>query len=121
MSHAKLACSLARAAAEAGETATHCGVTISARLPMLANAFFAPSASATAEWNRAYAEKVAATWEGAFAAAAEWQAVMLRSAVRPPSLAGFANDLVGVMNEAARPARRKVKANARRFSGTRTG
>jgi hypothetical protein len=31
------------------------------------------SATALAEWNRAYSEKVAAGFEGAVAAAAEWQ------------------------------------------------
>lgn len=120
MSHAKLARSLARAAADAGETASHCGVTIAARLPTLAGAFFAPSASGMAEWNRAYSEKVAATWEGAFAASAEWQAVMMRSVFDPPSLAALATDMMGVLDKAAKPARRRAKANARRLTRVRS-
>jgi len=116
MNHVKLARSLARAATDAGETAAHCGATIAARLPTLAGAFFSPSASGMAEWNRAYTEKVAATWEGAFAASAEWQAVMMRAAFRPPCLAGLANDMVGVFEKAAKPARRRARANARRLA-----
>ena len=119
MSHAKLARSLTRAAAEAGETAAHCGITIAARLPTLAGAFFTPSASGMAEWNRAYSEKVAATWQGAFAASAEWQAVMMRSVLNPPSLAALANDMLGVLDKAAKPARRRAKANARRLTRVR--
>lgn len=119
MSHAKLNRSLARAAADAGETATHCGVTIAARLPVLAGAFFAPSVSSMTEWNRAYTEKVVAVWQGALAGCAEWQAAMMRSALRPPSPAGFATDMMGVIEKAAQPARRRVRANAKRLSGTR--
>lgn len=121
MSQAKLARAMARAAADAGQTATHCGVTIAARLPTLAGAFLAPSAAGMAEWNRAYTEKVAATWEGAFAASAAWQAVWLRAAFAPPSPAGLANDIMGVIAKAAKPARLRARANARRLTRTKPG
>lgn len=115
MSHVKLARSLARAATEAHQTAAHCSVTIAARLPVFAGAFISPSEAACAEWNRAYTEKVVATWQGAFAASLEWQAAMMRSAVRPPSPVGLANDMMRVIQKAAQPARRSVKANAKRL------
>lgn len=120
MSHVKLARSLARAATQAHQTASHCGVTIAARLPVFAGALIAPSESACAEWNRAYTEKVMATWEGAFAASLEWQAALMRSAVRPPSPAGLAHDMMRVMQKAAEPARRSVKANAKRLAGPKS-
>jgi hypothetical protein len=116
MSRAKLARSLVRATTETGETAAHCTVTIAARLPILAGWFWSPNAPALAEWNRAYAEKAAATMEGAFAASAEWQAAMIRSAFRPPSPAGLADDFARVVRKAGQPARKRVKANAKRLT-----
>jgi hypothetical protein len=121
MSRAKLARSLAKSAFEAGETATHTSVTLAARWPILAGCFFAPSAKAMAEWNRAYAEKVAAVWEGAFAASTEWQATMMRSAFRAPSPVGLADAAARVVHKAARPARRRVKANAKRLTRAKAG
>ncbi len=120
MSRAKLARSVARRAFEAGETATHTAVTLAARWPVLAGCFFESSAKGLAEWNRAHAEKVAAAWEGAFAASTEWQATMIRSAFRAPSPAGLADSAARVLHKAARPARRRVKANATRLTRVKT-
>ena len=61
-------------------------------------------------------EKAAAACEGAIAAGTAWQSLMLSAFLRPPSLAGLADGLIGVMDEAARPARRRVKANAKRLT-----
>jgi hypothetical protein len=116
MSARRLHSSLAKAAMDAGESATHAAVTIAARWPIFAGYLAAPTAAALAEWNRAYAEKVAAVWEGALAASAECQAAMLRAAMRPPSAAALGNDLVRVAAKAAHPARKRVKANARRLT-----
>jgi len=63
-------------------------------------------------------EKVAAAWEGAFAASAAWQTMMLSAFLRPPRPAALANDVIAVMNKAAQPARRRVKANAKRLTRT---
>ena len=107
--------SLAKAAAAAATTAAHCSETIAARLPIFAGCLFMPTQAALAEWNMACAEKVAAAMEGTVAASAEWQAAMLRSAFRGATPAGFAHDMLRVMNKAAHPARRRVKANAERL------
>jgi hypothetical protein len=101
---------------ETQATAAHCAVTLSHRLPMFGGFLLAPSAATFAEFQRAYAEKVAATMEGAVAATAEWQAAMFRSAFRVPTPAGLVDDLTRVMDKAARPARRAVKANASRLT-----
>ena len=90
-------------------------VTIAARLPIFAGCLVAPTAEGVAEWNRAYAEKATAAWQGLFAASAAWQQVMIRAAFRPPSPAALANDLVRVSHKAGHAARKAVKANAKRL------
>ena len=116
MSARLLSRSMTRAATSANLAAAHSAVTIAARLPILTGCFFSPTASALAEWNRAYSEKVAAALEGAAAASAEWQTVMLRAASRHPSAAGIANDCMRIAHKAGDPARRRVRANAKRLA-----
>src|SRR5271170_1935872 len=65
-------------------------------------------------------EKVDAAIEGALAAQAAWGAFMLKAAfggVRTPSDVSFG--LAGIAQAAAKPARRKVRANARRLTGAK--
>lgn len=119
MSPQKLARSMMRAGADAGEAAANSAVTIAARLPILAGHMVSPTAESLAEWNRACAEKAAAAWEGLFAASAAWQRMMLRAAFSPPTALGLANDLVGVGQKAGHAARKRVRANARRLSRRR--
>ena len=64
------------------------------------------------------AEKVDAAVEGAMAAQAEWGAFMIRAAfggVRTPN--EFSLGMAGIAEAAGRPARKKVRANARRLTG----
>lgn len=115
MSHKRLARSLAKAASDASDTAAHSAVTISARLPILAGCLVSPSTAGIAEWNEACSEKVSAGVEGVLAAAAEWQAMMFRSAFRVPTPLGFANDMMRVVSKAAHPTHRRAKANGLRY------
>jgi len=65
-------------------------------------------------------EKLDAAVEGAFAAQAAWGAFLIKAAfggVRNPNDVSFG--LAGVAEAAAKPARRKVRANARRLAGTK--
>jgi ethanolamine utilization microcompartment shell protein EutL len=119
MSTRSLARSLVRAGTETGQAAADSAATIAARLPILAGAIISPTAEGMAEWNRAYAEKVAAAWTGFFAASAAWQEVMIRAAFRPPSPTAFANDVVRVSHKAGHAARKAVKANAKRLGRAR--
>jgi hypothetical protein len=119
MSHRALARSLTQAVTNANLAAAHSTITIAARLPILGGYFLSPTPSALAEWNRAYAEKVAAMVEGVAAAAAEMQALMLKSAFRAPTAAGFADDCLRVAHKAGHPGRRRVKANAKRLTRTK--
>jgi len=119
MTHKRLNKAFAQAAADAGESALHAGVTIAARWPILAAGMVAPTAASVAEWNEAYTEKVEAAWQGMFAASAAFGLAMGRAAFRPPTPAALAHDMVRIAGIAARPARRKVKANAKRFGAAR--
>ena len=63
------------------------------------------------------AEKVEAAVQGAFAAQAAWGAFMIKAAfggVRSANDVSFG--LAGIAEAAARPARKKVRANARRLT-----
>ena len=65
-------------------------------------------------------EKLDAAMEGAFAAQAAWSAFFIKAAfggVRSPNDLSF--DLAGIAEAAAKPARRKVRANARRLTGAK--
>ena len=116
MSTRSLSRSLTRAATNANLAAAHSAVTIAARLPILGGYFLSPSAAALAEWNRACAEKVAATVEGSAAAVAEWQGLVLRSAFRTPTPAALADAGLKVLHKASQPGHRRVKANAQRLT-----
>jgi hypothetical protein len=65
-------------------------------------------------------EKVEAAVEGAFAAQAAWEAFFIKAAfggVRTPG--DVSAGLASIAKAAAAPARRKVRANARRLTGTK--
>ncbi len=65
-------------------------------------------------------EKFDAAIEGALAAQAAWGAFVLKAAfggVRTPNDVSFG--LAGIAQAAAKPARRKVRANARRLTGAK--
>jgi hypothetical protein len=65
-------------------------------------------------------EKVDAVVEGAFAAQAAWGAFFIKAAfggVRTPG--DISTGLTNIAEAAAAPARRKVRANARRLTGTK--
>jgi hypothetical protein len=65
-------------------------------------------------------EKLDAAVEGAFAAQAAWGAFVLKAAfggVRTPN--DLSMGLAGIAEAAAKPARRKVRANARRLTGAK--
>jgi hypothetical protein len=73
------------------------------------------------EARRMVEEKVDAAVEGAFAAQAAWGAFVVKAAfggVR--SAHDISTGLAGIAEAAAKPARRKVRANARRLTGART-
>ena len=86
--------------------------TLSYRLPMLWLSMFSPTASRRRERTRMISEQVAAVHEGAWAgqlglAKAFWSPVMTMNAPLATS--------ADIFRAASAPARRKVKANARRL------
>ncbi|KAA2236231.1 hypothetical protein [Salinarimonas soli] len=106
----------ARAAADTSESAAHAAVTISARMPVLMAGLIVPSAAGYAAWTEAYTEKVEAVWLGVMAASAAWGAAMAQAAFLPPTPMGLAEEVMRVATIAAKPSRRKAKANARRYA-----
>ncbi|MCP8940072.1 hypothetical protein NK718_16215 [Alsobacter sp. SYSU M60028] len=93
------------------------GVTIAARAPLLMGVGRG-SPRAAEETRRMVSEKAEAAIEGAiaaqFAMGRFWMRIMLGQVSHP---AGFADGLAGVAAAAARPAHRRVRANAKRLAG----
>jgi hypothetical protein len=93
-------------------------VTIAARTPGLWSHGFNPTADSVRETQRMVQEKFDAALEGAAAAQFAWASLFLKA-----SFGGIRNadelslGLAGVAEAAMRPARRKVRANAKRLTG----
>jgi hypothetical protein len=106
---------MASSAVQAGFDAA---VTIAARTPALLSQSFNPTAESARETQRMVQEKIEAIYEGAAAAQFAWASLMMKAAfggVRSPS--DLSLGLAGVAEAALRPARRKVRANAKRLTG----
>jgi len=113
----KRALAIARANAQAGVDAA---LTIAARTQSLLAPGGGQSEKAR-EANLMVQEKVDAAVEGALAAQAAWRSFFIKAmfgGVRTPNdvSSGFTN----IAEAAAAPARRKVRANARRLTGAKT-
>jgi hypothetical protein len=109
-----------RAIAEANvQTGVDAALTIAARTQDWLS-FAGRPAERAREAQLMVQEKFDAAIEGALAAQAAWGAFMLKAAfggVRTPSDVSFG--LAGIAQAAAKPARRKVRANARRLTGAK--
>lgn len=116
MSHRRLNQSLAKAAARRGEDAMHTAMTLGLRLPILTTGLFAPTPASIAEWNRAYSEKVAATVAGAMAVNAAIGTAFWRNPFAVPMPMAAAVEALRLAEAGLAPARRRVRANARRLS-----
>jgi hypothetical protein len=105
-------------AASAMQAGVDAAVTIAARTPGLISQSFNPTAENAREAQRMVQEKLDALVEGAAAAQFAWASLMVKA-----SFGGIrnANDwsmgLAGVAEAAMRPAKRKVRANAKRLTG----
>jgi hypothetical protein len=107
-------------AASAMQAGIDSALTIAARTPGLLGQGFNPTAENARETQRMIQEKFDAAYEGFTAAQFAWASLWLKA-----SFGGIRNaddlsfGLAGVAEAAMRPARRKVRANARRLTGTR--
>jgi hypothetical protein len=114
--HTKRSLAIAQANAQAGVDAA---LTIAARtLSLLAP--FGVHSDKTREAKLMVQEKVDAAVEGAFAAQAAWGSFFIKAVfggVRTPN--DVSSGLTNIAEAAAAPARRKVRANARRLTGTK--
>ena len=99
------------------ETGMDAALTIVARTQSLMSPAGQPTEKAR-EARLMVQEKLDAAVEGAFAAQAAWGAFLVKAAfggVRTPH--DVSMGIAGVAEAAAKPARRKVRANARRLAG----
>ena len=111
----KRSVTFARKSAQSGLDAA---VTIAARTPGLATIGFDPSGNSAREASLMVREKVSAAYEGALAAQMAWGSFLIKAAfggVTSPDHVSHA--LVDVAEAATAPARRAVRANARRLTG----
>lgn len=117
----QVAQAMTKAALDASQAARDSVVTITARLPIFAGLFVAPSAAGLTEWNEACSEKVAAGLEGSFAAVTAWNAMLIGAAFQPLTPMAFAHETMKVFAEASGPGHKRVRANAARLSKRRKG
>ncbi len=113
---AKRSLAMAKANVQSGVDAA---LTIAARTQSLMSPAGMPTEKAR-EARLMVQEKLDAAVEGALAAQAAWGAFLLKAAfggVRTPNDVSIG--LAGVAEAAAKPARRKVRANARRLTGAK--
>jgi len=100
-------------AAHSAQSGIDAAVTIAARTPGL----MSPGAENAREAARMVEEKVAAAAEGAFGASMAWGSFLFTSMLRGGATpTQFSHALFDVAEAAAAPARRTVRANARRLS-----
>lgn len=119
MSSKRLAKRTFAAAKASAQSSLDAAVTIAARTAMLAAPGGRPKAKAR-EARRMTEEKIDAAIEGAFAAQAAWGAFLLKAAFGGvKSALDLSIGAASVMEAATKPARRAVRANARRLAGTR--
>jgi len=106
------------AAVLTASTMAAANVTIAHRLALLASPSLFSGGAKMEESFRMVAEKFDAAAEGVFDASLEAGRVALRASLAPITPDALAGRLIGIGLAAAKPAARKAKANARRFSRT---
>ena len=107
---------LIRVMSSALETSQASAVTIGHRMPILATLPFWPHPDNLIEASLMVTEKFEALAEGAVAATGEMAALGLRAAFGRADAQDLASGLISVAVAAAKPAQRRVRANARRLS-----
>ncbi len=105
-----------RAMSSALEASHASAVTIGHRMPMLATLPFWPHPDHLIEASRMVTEKFEAMAEGAVAATGQMAELGLRAAFGKADAQDLASGLMSVAVAAAKPAQRRVHANARRLS-----
>ncbi len=104
---------LARSTAAAAAAGTDAAMTISMRLPILLGA---PTAATAAEWTLAWTEKMQAFVSGSIGAGAAAHQLAIRMGTGQIRAEHLPTELLAVVDAAARPGYRAVRANARRLS-----
>ena len=109
-----------RMASSAMQAGVDAAATIAARTPTLLMHGLNPTAESARETRRMVQEKLDAAIEGAAAAQFAWASLMVKAwfgGIR--SASDLSLGMSRVADAAMRPARRKVRANAKRLTGSR--
>jgi hypothetical protein len=107
---------VSKAAIAAFDIGEASAVTIGLRLPMMASVPFWPQFDAVLEMHRMVVEKMAAACEAGFAASQAMAVLATRSAFGRTEAGDVATSLLTIAMAAARPIRRRARANARRLA-----
>ena len=111
----ELSNAVAEAALEAGEAVANSTVTITARLPILANCMVRPSAEGLLEWQNAVSEKLVAAYEGSLALCAAWNEMAWRTLFSPMTPTGAAHEALVLVRAVSKAGHARALANAQRF------
>ncbi|MGI6245068.1 MAG: hypothetical protein ACOYJQ_04805 [Pseudochelatococcus sp.] len=103
--------------AKATETAQFAATTIAFRLPQFLYDTLDPTHPMSAETQRAFSEKAAAAMEGSVIAAQAWQRLWIDMAFGRVGPNDLSRKIMKIADDSAAPARRRVKANAKRLTG----
>ncbi|MFC0218395.1 hypothetical protein FHS82_000740 [Pseudochelatococcus lubricantis] len=101
---------------KATQTAQAAATTIAFRLPQFLYDTLDPTHPMSAETQRAFSEKAAAAMEGSLIAAQAWQRLWIDMAFGRVGPGDLPHKLMKIADESANPARRRVRANAKRLT-----
>lgn len=104
---------------EATETAQAAATTIAFRWPQFVYDTLDPTHPMSAETRRAFSEKAAAAMEGSVVAVQAWQRLWLDIAFGRVGPKELPKKIMHIADQSAAPARRRVKANAKRLTAKR--
>lgn len=102
---------------KATETAQAAATTIAFRWPQFVYDTLDPTHKMSAETQRAFSEKAAAAMEGSVIAVQAWQRLWIDMAFGRVEPKELPRKIAKIADESAAPARRRVKANAKRLTG----
>ncbi|MGV6873669.1 hypothetical protein ACUSIJ_13370 [Pseudochelatococcus sp. B33] len=105
--------------AKATETAQAAATTIAFRWPAFVYDTLDPTHPMSAETRRAFTEKAAVAMEAGLVAVQAWQRLWIDMAFGRVGPRDLPKKIMSIADQSAGPARRRVKANARRLTAKR--
>lgn len=104
---------------QATQTAQAAATTIAFRWPEFVYDTLDPTHPMSTETRRAFTEKAAVAMEAGLVAAQAWQRLWIDMAFGRVNASQLPNKIMNIADQSAAPARRRVKANAKRLTTKR--